>query len=93
MPGLTLNLGRKSVSASVGRRGAWLTFRPGHNARMTVGLPGTGLRSTQGGEPQTQAPAPEADGTAATASPRRGRSWIGAILLIVLVLVVERGGR
>jgi hypothetical protein len=45
LPGLRLNLSKSGVSASVGTRGAWLTFgRKG--ARATVGLPGTGISYT-----------------------------------------------
>ena len=41
-PGFPLNLSRSGVSASVGRRGAWLTL-DARGARATVGIPGTGL--------------------------------------------------
>jgi hypothetical protein len=44
-PGLRLNVSKSGVSASVGTRGAWLTF--GRNGtRTTVGLPGTGISYT-----------------------------------------------
>ena len=45
LPGLRLNVSKSGVSASVGTRGAWLTF--GRNGtRATVGLPGTGISYT-----------------------------------------------
>jgi hypothetical protein len=44
-PGISLNLNKKSVSASFGRRGAHLTVGP-NGRRTTVGLPGTGLYYT-----------------------------------------------
>lgn len=44
-PGISLNLNKKSVSASFGRRGAHLTIGP-KGRRATVGLLGTGLYYT-----------------------------------------------
>jgi len=45
LPGLRLNVSKSGVSASVGTRGAWLTF--GRNGtRTTVGIPGTGISYT-----------------------------------------------
>jgi hypothetical protein len=51
-PGIFLNLSKKSVSASFGRRGAHFTVGP-KGGRTTVGLPGTGLYYTtyQKGKP------------------------------------------
>jgi len=45
-PGLRLNVSKSGVSASVGRKGAWLTVGP-KRTRATVGLPGTGLGYTE----------------------------------------------
>jgi hypothetical protein len=42
IPGLTLNVGKRSASVSIGGRGARVTYgRSGK--RATIGLPGTGL--------------------------------------------------
>jgi Protein of unknown function (DUF4236) len=41
-PGISLNLNKRSVSASFGRPGAHITIGP-KGRRTTVGLPGTGL--------------------------------------------------
>jgi hypothetical protein len=51
-PGISLNLNKKSVSASFGRRGAHFTVGS-QGRRTTVGLPGTGLYYTtyQKGKP------------------------------------------
>jgi uncharacterized protein DUF4236 len=51
-PGVSLNLNKKSVSVSFGRRGAHFTVGP-KGKRTTVGLPGTGLYYTiyQKGKP------------------------------------------
>jgi Protein of unknown function (DUF4236) len=46
IPGIRLNLSKSGVSASVGRRGAWLARGP-RGARATVGIPGTGLSWTE----------------------------------------------
>ncbi|GIX42403.1 MAG: hypothetical protein KatS3mg129_2136 [Leptospiraceae bacterium] len=45
-PGVTLNLGKKSASISIGTRGAKFTIGPGRK-HVTVGLPGTGLFYTE----------------------------------------------
>jgi hypothetical protein len=83
LPGLRLNLGKKSASVSVGVRGAHVTLRPGHKPRTTVGLPGTGLSYTEGGQ---QLPASEPE--------PRGIHWgniVFAVLIVALfVLLVVR---
>ena len=45
-PGISLNLNKRSVSASFGRRGAHITVGP-KGGRTTIGLPGTGLSYTK----------------------------------------------
>jgi len=44
-PGVKVNIGSKSVSASFGRQGAWYTTGTA-GRRITLGLPGTGLSWT-----------------------------------------------
>lgn len=44
-PGITINLSKSGVSASVGVRGARKTFGLG-KTRTTVGIPGTGVNYT-----------------------------------------------
>jgi hypothetical protein len=46
LPGVRLNVSKSGLSASLGRRGAWLTFGP-KGTRATVGIPGTGLSYTE----------------------------------------------
>jgi hypothetical protein len=46
MPGVRLNLSKSGVSASLGRRGDWLTVGS-KGARARVGIPGTGLSYTE----------------------------------------------
>lgn len=47
MPGLTLNLGKKSSSISIGPRGAKLNINSKGKKRLTTSIPGTGLSYTQ----------------------------------------------
>jgi hypothetical protein len=42
IPGLTLNVGKRSTSVSIGGRGARVTYGR-RGKRATIGLPGTGL--------------------------------------------------
>ena len=46
LPGVTLNVGKKSGSISLGGRGARITIGP-KGTRKTVGIPGTGLSYTE----------------------------------------------
>jgi hypothetical protein len=45
VPGVTLNLNKRSISASFGRRGAHVTIGPS-GQRTSIGVPGTGLSYT-----------------------------------------------
>jgi hypothetical protein len=84
LPGIRLNLGKKSASVTVGGRGAHVTLRPGHKTRATVSLQGTGLSYTQGGnavrrhEPDREARQPQEV------------KWAGWLLaMIVLVIIID----
>jgi hypothetical protein len=46
VPGVTLNIGKRGVSTSVGFRGMHVT-QGHHQARTTIGIPGTGLSYTR----------------------------------------------
>ena len=56
LPGIRINLGKRSASVSVGVRGAHVTFGGPRGTRATVGLPGTGLSytSTSNFHPQSE---------------------------------------
>ena len=41
-PGLRVNFSKSGASLSVGHRGAWYTFGPRGQRRVTLGLPGSG---------------------------------------------------
>ena len=91
LPGLRLNLGKKSASVSVGVRGAHVTLRPGHKARTTVGLPGTGLSYTEGGGKTARESAGAVQAPAlAEPSPNRpvrwGFLWIALAVAAVVTL-------
>lgn len=57
LPGVTLNLNKKSASISIGPKGFRQTFSTTGKKTTTVGLPGTGLSYTQtSGSKQQTAP-------------------------------------
>ncbi len=62
-PGMYMNLGKGSLSLSVGGRGHWITSGT-RGRQATVGIPGTGLSYTSRSHPQPAAPA-KATGTSA----------------------------
>jgi len=48
LPGVRLNLSESGISTSVGVKGAHVTLGGTAGTRTTVGLPGTGIRTTAG---------------------------------------------
>lgn len=46
LPGVKINLGKKSASISIGKRGARHTISTTGKRTTTIGLPGTGLSYT-----------------------------------------------
>jgi hypothetical protein len=72
---MRVNLNRRSVSLSIGHRGAWYTIGP-RGSRASLGLPGTGLYAVE-----TYPPA------AAPHAGHRG-AFLLAILVGLLILVV-----
>lgn len=84
-PGLRLNVSKSGVSASIGTRGAWLTFgRKG--TRTTVGLPGTGISYTQTSSPHEHSPHEHQDGGAPPA--RAAGRWLVVLLVLVAIAAV-----
>ena len=86
LPGIRINLGKRSASLSVGGRGAHVTMRPGHKLRATVGLPGSGLSVTEGGGVRpSHVPA-------LGAKPPQEVNWVGwlfaAVVLTIMIGVV-----
>jgi hypothetical protein len=86
LPGIRINLGKRSASLSLGRRGAHVTMRPGHTARATVGLSGSGLSVTEGGNVVR----PHVPGVGA--KPPQEVNWVGwlvAALVLAVIIAVE----
>lgn len=79
VPGLTLNVGKRGVSASVGTTGAKVTIGP-TGVRRTIGLPGTGLSDTELVRPQAT------DGPPASA-PQTDNIPIWLVVVIVVLVV------
>lgn len=90
LPGLTINLTKRGISASLGVRGAKITTGTS-GTRATVGVPGTGLFYTKKlkhwsdppiGEPDSpgssRPPTPPTAADAGQASPSTGSEWVPA---------------
>ena len=92
-PGIRLNLSKSGVSASLGTRGAWLTFGR-RRARATLSLPGTGLSysETLGGPPPRRtpatAPAPEPIAASEPVPRRRRYAWLWLVLVLLGIPLV-----
>jgi hypothetical protein len=81
VPGVTLNIGKRGMSTSVGLRGAHVTF--GNGVRTTMGIPGTGLSYTSYRKPRKAH-----DPVVSEAHPAPHRTgWTGLVLLGVLLLL------
>ncbi|HEY2772459.1 MAG TPA: DUF4236 domain-containing protein [Candidatus Binatia bacterium] len=78
LPGIRLNIGKKSSSVSVGVRGAHVTFGK-TGTRTTVGVPGTGLSYTQVSPNHDEAG--PSDGQTATST----RSPLGGLVLLLVI--------
>jgi len=86
IPGLRLNLSKSGVSASVGTRGAWLTFGR-RGPRATVGIPGTGISYTEI-LTKRHAEQPYAVHSAAPPASRSTSAWTILLVLLVIAAVV-----
>jgi hypothetical protein len=85
LPGIRINMGKRSASVSLGGRGAHVTLRPGHKMRATVGLPGSGLSYTAGGNVVQHPHAPAIKAEPDTTR----RNWLlGALALTVVLCIV-----
>lgn len=88
LPGLRLNLGKRSTSVSIGGRGAHVTIGGPRGTRTTIGIPGSGLsysettghhQAAHGPQKAAQEPLPQ--GSA-------GRGWLWTLLAIAIVTLV-----
>jgi hypothetical protein len=82
LPGIRLNIGKRGVSTTIGGRGAHITLRPGHSPRATVGVPGTGVSYTEGG--QLRRPEPES----VSDRPARPRTSVDAVIALIVLLAI-----
>ena len=80
LPGLRLNLSKSGASTSIGGHGATLNISE-RGTRATVGLPGTGISYSE------RVSGPVAGEDHSTSS-TRGSSWIGWIVLALIVVGV-----
>lgn len=83
-PGVRINLSKSGISTSIGVKGATLNLKPGRKAKVTLGLPGTGISySTQLGD----APGPAGQQAPAGAEPdsraRRYGQLLGAACFVI----------
>ena len=88
LPGVRLNLGKRSTSVSLGVRGAHVTLGGPQGTRTTVGLPGTGLSYTEVSKPHQDEEGPV---QAPAQQPSRGRAWLWiAVLMAIAGLLLWR---
>jgi hypothetical protein len=85
-PGLTLNVSRRGVSASVGVKGAHITVGHGR-VRETVGIPGSGLSFTHVDKTHADGPG-AAHQQAVTETLPNGRAWKGWLWIAVLLALI-----
>src|SRR5258705_335428 len=91
LPGVRINVGKRSASMSVGVRGAHVTFGGPQGTRTTVGLPGTGLSYTEVSKPQ-QMPPGAAQQPAQQGSAARGWLWLLLAIVMVALVVIDIAG-
>jgi hypothetical protein len=77
-PGVTINLSKSGVTASIGPKGAKINVG-GDRPRVTVGLPGTGLSHTEAFGDVKRSPQPLA--AVPGAAKRSGWRWVAALLV------------
>jgi len=88
MPGVTLNIGKRGISTSIGPRGAKFTLHSSGSRRSTVGLPGSGLSATTVARRQQTAAPADAE-PAYVPNARRGRVYLAVIAAGLLFLLFK----
>ena len=84
LPGVTLNIGKRGVSASIGPPGAKVTLHSDGSRRTTVGLPGSGISKTvysRSHHPPTASEQPYIPNA------KRGRVYLAILIAIVFLLL------
>ena len=85
VPGVKINLNKKSAGVTIGRRGMHYTVNTKGQQTTSVGLPGTGLSVQHTSKPKRSRTSP----ALTTANSRlAGLGVLGVILVIVVLLLV-----
>jgi hypothetical protein len=87
LPGVRLNLGKRSASVSLGVRGAHVTLGGPQGTRTTVGIPGTGLSYTDTAKPDSAEQQPQQAAPEMIPDERAGGGWLWLLLVLVGVAV------
>ena len=93
LPGVRLNVGKRSTSVSLGVRGAHVTFGK-RGTRTTVGVPGTGVSYTEVKPHQQETAKMAASATppsvepTSSGSPARGWLWIIVVTVVLVVILI-----
>jgi hypothetical protein len=94
LPGVRVNVGKRSTSVSVGVRGAHVTIGKS-GTRTTVGVPGTGMSYTEV-TPHRQETAKMGDSATppsvertSSGSPARGWLWIILVIVVAVVILID----
>jgi Protein of unknown function (DUF4236) len=95
-PGLRLNIGKRSVGASVGPRGAKVSVNTRGEVRRTAGLPGTGLSYTsqtkiRQGDEVEQPGQPELEDRRGNSKKQSSRKLVGSVSAAIIVLIAVLG--
>jgi hypothetical protein len=84
LPGVRLNISKSGISTSIGTKGATVNIKKGRKAKVTVGVPGTGISYTSSLDNRTDSPGPQKAGIV---------GWlVGAFVLYALYWVVSAFG-
>ena len=86
LPGISLNLGKRSISSSSGIRGAHVTLGK-RRTTTSIGVPGTGLYDRQTVRHQT----PERPPDKIDPATNDGRSLLYGVLFIVALGLIAKG--
>jgi hypothetical protein len=80
LPGVRLNISKSGVSTSIGAKGATVNIKKGRKAKVTVGVPGTGISYTSSAGSESPSSEPGKVGVV---------GWlVGAFLLYVIYKVI-----
>jgi len=90
LPGVRLNLGKRSISTSIGIRGVHITLGK-TGTRTTVGLPGSGLAYTHLEKAHHDSPNAVLPADPGIPHGKAWRGWLWIALLAILIVVAATG--